>query len=68
MSRPDYFSDVPISLPVALPSKEDYRMNGFAWSQDYGIILAMYTEADQRIDHLRRLRKPKTKKNPREQM
>lgn len=68
MSKPDYFANVPISVPVILPRHEDYRMNGFAWSEKHGIIIAMYTEGDQRIDYLRRLRKPQTNKNTREQL
>lgn len=67
MSKPDYFADVPISIPVVIPQKENYRMNGFAWSDEYGIIVGLNAEADLSIDYLRRLRKPKTNKNTMEQ-
>lgn len=67
MSTPDYFADVPISVPVVIPQNEDYRMNGFAWSDDYGIIVGMGTDSDQRVDYLRGLRQPKRNKNTREQ-
>lgn len=66
MSKPDYFADVPISVPVVIPKKEDYRMNGFAWSHDMGLLIAMHDEVDQRVDYLRRLRQPNTNENNRE--
>lgn len=68
MSKPDYFANVPISVPVVIPKHENYRMGGFAWSQNFGIIVAMHTESDERVDYLRGLRKPKTNKNTREQL
>lgn len=36
----EYASDAPISMPVFMPESELVYMNGFAFSQDNGIVLS----------------------------
>ena len=40
-------SDVPVSMPVIQTEKELVRMNGFAWTQQNGIVVGMQTEGDE---------------------
>lgn len=55
-STPSFYSDVPISVPVVLPSAEDYDMGGFAWSRQYGMLIKMNREGDPVDDVLRTLK------------
>ena len=54
-----YFSTVPISQPVVVPSAEDYDMNGFAWSDDFGILIKMNRSEDPEPDIFKNLKKPR---------
>lgn len=51
-----YFSTVPISQPVVAPSAEDYDMGGFAWSNEFGIIIKMNRPDDPEPDILKSLK------------
>lgn len=55
-STPSFYSDVPISLPVVLPSAEDYDMGGFAWSHKYGMLIKMNREGDPVGDLLKSIK------------
>ena len=35
------FFDVPVSIPVIVPDIEDVEMNGFAWSDEYGLVVGL---------------------------
>lgn len=52
-----YFSNVPISQPVIAPSAEDYDMGGFAWSNEFGIIIKMNRPDDPEPDILKNLKR-----------
>jgi len=53
-----FFSNTPISIPVVVPEAENINMNGFAWSIDFGIMVAMGDRGDIIVDELFRLRNP----------
>lgn len=55
---PEFFSTVPISIPIVVPEAEDTQMNGFVWSHQFGLLLAFGSDADPIIDELQRLREP----------
>lgn len=54
-----YFSTVPISQPVVVPSAEDYDMNGFVWSNEFGIKIKMNRSDDPEPDIMKTLREVK---------
>lgn len=56
---PEFYSTVPISTPTVVPDAEDVQMNGFAWSVQFGLMLA-YGDQDAKyaLDQLDRLRTP----------
>jgi len=49
------YSDVPISVPIVIPSMEDSDLNGFSFSKDMGIMVASNRPQDSK-DILRKLR------------
>lgn len=52
------YSTVPVSTPVVIPEAEEVQMNGFAWSGDFGLLVAFGDRGDQAIDELTKLREP----------
>lgn len=55
---PEFFSTVPISVPVVVPEAEDIPMNGFIWSDDFGILVSSNDNGQGAVDELYRLRAP----------
>lgn len=52
------YSTVPISTPVVIPEAEEVDMNGFAWSGDFGLLVAYGGRGEEAIDELAKLREP----------
>lgn len=52
----NYFSTVPISRPIVAPSAENYDMNGFVWSDDFGIRIKMNRSDDPEPDVFKNIR------------
>lgn len=57
-NSPEVFSTVPVSTPVVIPEAEEVQMNGFAWSGDFGLLIAFGDRGDEAVDELVRLREP----------
>lgn len=57
-NSPEFYATTPISMPVIVPEAEDAQMNGFAWSSDFGMLVAFGDSADAVVDELQRLRRP----------
>lgn len=55
---PVAFSTVPVSTPTVLPEAEEVDMNGFAWSGDFGLLVAFGRRGDVVVDELVKLREP----------
>lgn len=65
-STPSFYSDVPISVPVVLPSEEEYDMGGFAWSRRFGMLIKMNRDGDPIDDVLKSLKQQSKYVNRRE--
>ena len=50
------FSTVPISIPIFIPGAEDFRMGGFAFADDFGLILSFRREGDPTLDPISNFR------------
>lgn len=57
-SELEFYSTVPISNPVVSPSTEDVQMNGFAWSNQLGLLVAFGDTGGPIVDELHLLREP----------
>jgi hypothetical protein len=61
MSNPDekpvFYATTAISTPVVAPNAETTQMNGFAFSMDYGMLVALQRSDDPFVDNLSTLRK-----------
>jgi len=55
---PEFYSTVPISVPVVVPEAEDVIMNGFVWSADFGLLLGIADSGKPAVDELFNLRTP----------
>jgi hypothetical protein len=55
---PEAYSTVPVSTPTVVPEAEDVQMNGFAWSGDFGLLVAFGQRGEEAVDELIRLRQP----------
>ena len=58
------FSTVPFSTPSHFPGEEDFRMNGFAMSDELGIILALRGDGDPSLDPISQFRAGFATHNP----
>lgn len=56
--HPEAYSTVPVSTPVVVPEIEEVQMNGFAWSGDFGLLIAFGERGEEAVDELLRLREP----------
>ena len=57
-TTPEFYATVPISVPVVVPEAEDVPMNGFAWSSEFGLLLALGDSGSPAVDELFELRTP----------
>jgi hypothetical protein len=55
---PEAYSTVPVSTPAVVPEAEEVQMNGFAWSGDFGLLVAFGDKGEEVIDELAKLREP----------
>ena len=55
---PEAFSTVPVSTPVVVPEAEEVQMNGFAWSGDFGLLVAFGGQGNETVDELIKFREP----------
>lgn len=53
---PEFYANVPISTPTCVPEAEDIQMNGFAFSAEFGLIIALADDGNEAVDELFRLR------------
>lgn len=52
------YSTVPVSTPTVVPEAEEVQMNGFAWSGDFGLLVAFGERGEEAVDALIKLREP----------
>lgn len=57
INAPEIYATVPVSVPVVVPEIEDVFMNGFAWSNELGLLVGLGNQGEPARDELEDLRR-----------